>query len=354
MSLKVKLKVQRDDFILDVDLLLPGRGVTALFGPSGCGKTTLLRTIAGLDNFDGGEVGLANQVWQNSHQFIPVHKRSVGYVFQEASLFDHLNVAENVDYAAKRVPSAESKIDKEQAIQLLGVEHLLEKRPGALSGGQRQRVAMARALAMSPKILLMDEPLSALDRDSKNEIFPYLETLHQELEIPIIYVSHSIEEVSRISDYLVIMKEGRVSARGETHVVLTQLDSPLALADNAESIIDASVSGYDTAFQLTYLDTLAGRFAVTADRLELGASVRLRIAARDVSLTLSAPTDSSILNIFPATISELKEDGTAKMIVKLDIQSVPVLARITKKSASALALEEGKLVYAQIKSIALL
>lgn len=354
MTLDVKLKVQRADFMLKVDLTLPSQGVTALFGPSGCGKTTLLRAIAGLDRYLDAQIKLDDEPWQMGDHFVPAHKRSIGYVFQEASLFDHLTVAANIDYAAKRVPTADRRIDKQRTTQLLGVEGLLDKYPSELSGGQRQRVAIARALAMSPSILLMDEPLSALDKDSKNAIFPYLEMLRREFEIPVIYVSHALEEVSRISDYLVLMNGGSVTSHGEIQAMLTHVDSPLARAENAESIVNAVVSGHDDTYHLTYLDSPAGRFTVIAKALDIGTEVRLRIAARDVSLTLSAQIDTSILNVFAATVHELKEDGAAQLIVKLDINSVPLLARITKKSAVALDLKEGKLVYAQVKSVALL
>lgn len=354
MSLDIKLSIQRAAFTLSIDLALPSAGVTALFGPSGCGKTTLLRAIAGLDQHAGAEVRFGTQVWQVDKLFLPTHKRSIGYVFQEASLFDHLNVAANISYATKRAPATKTKLDKQQVIQLLGVEPLLEKYPIELSGGQRQRVAIARALAMNPKILLMDEPLSALDRRSKRAILPYLETLHQVLEIPIIYVSHAIEEISRISDYLVLINEGKVISHGPTHALLTALDLPLALADSAESIFDARVAARDETYHLTYLDSPAGRFSVTSKPLKVGTKVRVRIAARDVSLSLSAQTDTSILNVFPALVSELKEDGVAQVIVKLHINSVSLLARITTKSARALGLQKGMQVYAQVKSVALL
>lgn len=354
MGLDIKLRVQRSDFVLNVDLALPDYGVTSLYGPSGCGKTTLLRAIAGLDKHVNAEISLSSQDWQTDKSFVPTHQRSIGYVFQEASLFDHLNVAANINYAAKRAPAGDSKLDKQQAIQLLGVEPLLEKYPSELSGGQRQRVAIARALAMNPKILLMDEPLSALDSKSKNAILPYLETLHQQLEIPIIYVSHAIEEISRVSDYLVLLDDGKVVSHGPTQTMLTQLDLPLALADSAESIVDARVVERDEAYHLTYLDSPAGRFAVTSEPLPIGAKVRVRIAARDVSITLSKQSDTSILNVFSATVVELKEDGAAQTIIKLHINSVPLLARITNKSASTLGLQKGTQVYAQVKSVALL
>jgi len=357
MNLQAKCVVQRDQFTLAVDLNLPDKGIIAIFGSSGCGKTTLLRAIAGLDRHLLASFKLGDRIWQDESFFLPTHQRSVGYVFQEASLFEHLNVLRNIDYAAKRVtPSSngQARIDKRRAIELLGVEPLLQRRVETLSGGERQRVAMARALAGQPDLLLMDEPLSALDRTSKSEILPFIESLHSELEIPVIYVSHALEEVSRVSDYLVLMDAGKVIAQGEIHDMLTRLESPFAAADDAAAIVEAVVSEHDETYHLTYLTSAAGRFTVLRKDLPVGTSVRLRIAARDVSITLAPQTGTSILNIFAATISELSDDDTAQVMVKLSLDSVTLIARVTRKSAESLALDVGKTVYVQAKSVALL
>ena len=340
--------------MLDAELSVPGEGITALFGPSGCGKTTLLRAIAGLEHHRGGFLQVGDMTWQEGKCFVPPHQRPLGYVFQEASLFDHLTVRGNLEYGVKRVPKAERKVSMEQAIELPGIGHLLERRPNTLSGGERQRVAIARALAVSPRLLLMDEPLAALDLNRKREILPYIESLHNELDIPVIYVSHSPDEVARLADHLVLLETGRVVATGAIQDMLTRLDLPLAHGSDAEALIEATVAGHDDEYELTYLDFAGGLFTVTRKDLTVGSKVRLRIAARDVSLTLEHQSGTSILNIFPATIDEIIPEGKAQMTVRLGAGGVPMLARVTRKSASVLDLKPGKMVYAQAKSVALL
>ena len=354
MSIEIKLQVKKQDFVLDVDLKIPGRGVTAVFGPSGCGKTTLLRAISGLEQSPGGFLKVGERVWQNHKRIIPTHKRPLGYVFQEASLFPHLNVRRNLEYGAKRVPETEGKISLSHAIKLLGIEHLLARKPSYLSGGERQRVAIARALAVSPRLLLMDEPLAALDLKSRQEILPYIESLHHELDIPVIYVSHSTDEVARLADYLVLLEAGSVKAAGAISDILTRLDLPLAHGKDAEALIEATVSGHDEDYHLTYLDSAGGRFTVIHRELPLGNAVRLRIAARDVSLTLEPQSNTSIQNIFPATVQEVVPEGNAQVTVCLMMGDVPILASLTRKSATVLNLKPGKLVYAQVKSVSLL
>jgi molybdate transport system ATP-binding protein len=354
MTIEARFHIERGDFTLDVDLNIPALGVTALFGPSGCGKTTLLRAIAGLEQHHGGVLKVGDMVWQKDEHFTPPHQRPLGYVFQEASLFAHLSVRGNLEYGLKRVPQAERKVALAQAIELLGIEQLLEHKPYRLSGGERQRVAIARALAVSPRLLLMDEPLAALDLARKQEILPYLESLHNELDIPVIYVSHSPDEVARLADHLVLLEAGRVVGTGAISDMLTRLDLPLAHGTDAEALIEATVAEHDAEYDLTYLDFAGGRFTVAHKDLPLGTAVRLRVAARDVSLTLTPQADTSILNIFPATIDELSPEGKAQMTVRLLVGSVPMLARVTRKSASALDLKPGKPVYVQAKSVALL
>lgn len=340
--------------MLDVELSVPAEGITALFGPSGCGKTTLLRAIAGLEHHRGGFLQVGDMTWQAGKRFVPPHQRPLGYVFQEASLFDHLTVRGNLEYGARRVPKTERKVSMEQAIELPGIGHLLERRPATLSGGERQRVAIARALAVSPRLLLMDEPLAALDLNRKREILPCIESLRNELDIPVIYVSHSPGEVARLADQLVLLEAGRVVATGAIQDMLTRLDLPLAHDSDAEALIEATVAGHDAEYELTYLDFSGGRFTVTRKNVTVGSNVRLRVAARDVSLTLEHQSGTSILNIFPATVAEITDEGPAQVTVRLLLGSVPMLARVTRKSASVLDLKPGKLVYAQAKSVALL
>ena len=358
-NITAKFQINKKNFTLDIDLEVPAHGITSITGPSGCGKTTLLRAIAGLDHYPDAFLKIGDCLWQGKRQdkdfFMPSHKRSLGYVFQEASLFPHLNVLRNLEYGIKRLPKAERKVSLDKPIELLGIEHLLNRPSSRLSGGERQRVAIARALAVSPKILLMDEPLAALDLASKQEIIPYLESLHEELEIPVLYVSHSSDEVSRLADYLVVLRNGSIEASGNITDVLTRLDLPLAHDDDASALIHATVAEHDDKYNLTYLEFPAGHLTVTQNDLLIGEPVRLRINARDVSLTLEHQTDTSILNIFPATVDEISLAGNAQVTVRLLTDGdVPILSRITRKSAEILGLKKGKKVFIQAKSVSLL
>jgi molybdate transport system ATP-binding protein len=354
MTIEARFRIDQGDFTLDVDLSLPAQGVSSLFGPSGCGKTTLLRAIAGLEHHRDGYLKVGDMVWQEAGLFVPPHQRPLGYVFQEASLFPHLSVRRNLEYGVRRVAESERRVSLEQAIELLEIGQLLERKPDTLSGGERQRVAIARALAVSPSLLLMDEPLAALDVNRKQEILPYIESLHQDLDIPVIHVSHSPDEVARIADHLVLLESGHVVASGDVHEIFTRLDLPPALDSDAAAIIEAVVTGHDEAYHLTYLEFAGGRVTVPREDLRVGSQVRLKLAARDVSLTLEHQSGTSILNIFPAVIDEITAEGSAQVTVRLLAGDAPVLARITKKSAADLALKPGKAVYAQVKSVALL
>ncbi len=343
-------------FTLDVDLQLPGRGVTALFGPSGCGKTTCLRAIAGLARAQPGRVVVNGEVWQDDAQRIwrPTHQRALGYVFQEASLFEHLSVRGNIDYGRKRTPRERPTVALDQAVDLLGIAHLMDRRPHALSGGERQRVAMARALATGPRLLLMDEPLAALDGERKAEVLPYLERLHQALDIPVLYVSHAIDEVARLAAHMVLMQDGRVLASGRTEDMLVRLDLPLAHGDAAASVVEGTVLRHDAADHITTVQFAGGQLLLaSATARPAGEPVRLRIQARDVSLTLAEQVDTSILNILPATVVQVSEDSPGQCMVALDAGPTRLLARVTQRSAVALALEPGQRVYAQVKGVAI-
>jgi len=354
VSIEARFRIRRGEFRLDVSLCVPGKGVTALFGPSGCGKTTLLRAIAGLDRYRDGFLKVGDMSWQAADRFVPPHRRALGYVFQEASLFAHLSVRGNLEYGVRRVPRAERRVAVQQAVELLGIGSLLERKPERLSGGERQRVAIARALAVSPRLLLMDEPLAALDVPRKQDILPYIESLNRELNIPVIYVSHSPDEVARLADQLVLLDAGRVRATGAIGDMLTRLDLPLVHGSDAEALIEATVAGHDERYALTYLDFPGGRFTVPRKPLPLGSAVRLRVTARDVSLTLERQTGTSILNIFPATVDGLRPEGESQVTVRLSVGGVPMLARVTRKSAAVLDLQPGKPLYAQAKSVAVL
>ena len=365
--IKATFQRQLGDFSLDVALDLPGRGVTAIFGSSGSGKTTLLRCVAGLERTRHGYLKVNEDVWQDpvSGLFVPVHQRSLGYVFQEASLFSHLTVQRNLDYGRRRVPEAQRRVSLDQAIALLGIENLLERQPDTLSGGERQRVAIARALATSPRLLLMDEPLSSLDVQRKAEVLPYLERLHGELDIPVLYVSHAPDEVARLADHLVLLDAGRVLASGPTRELMTRLDLPLARGDAAAALLDAVVTRIEPAYHLCHATFAGGQISLLNPNLLVGQRVRVRIQARDVSLTLHRQEDTSVLNIFAATVTAIASDSPGQVMVCLNAgenqehfqTSQPgsqLLARITLKSADALQLQPGSQVYAQVKGVAIL
>jgi molybdate transport system ATP-binding protein len=354
-EIRARLRVSRPGFTLDVDLQLPGRGVTALFGPSGCGKTTSLRAIAGLLRAQQATVVVNGEVWQDDAARIwrPTHQRALGYVFQEASLFEHLSVRGNIDYGRKRTPKERHTVALDHAVDLLGIAHLMDRKPHALSGGERQRVAMARALATGPRVLLMDEPLAALDAQRKAEVLPYLERLHQALDIPVLYVSHAIDEVARLAAHMVLMQNGRVLASGRTEDMLVRLDLPLAHGDAAASVVEGTVLGHDAHDHITSVQFAGGQLLLASPTAwPAGAPVRLRIQARDVSLALAAPVDTSILNILPATVVQLDADSPGQCMVALDAGPTRLLARVTQRSAQALALAPGKAVFAQVKGVA--
>jgi molybdate transport system ATP-binding protein len=364
-AIDARLHLARPGFTLDVDLHLPGRGVTALFGPSGCGKTTCLRAIAGLTRnrpnpglarAQPGRVVVNGDVWQDdaAHLWRATHERALGYVFQEASLFDHLNVRGNITYGLQRTPPARRQVALEQAVELLGIGHLMERKPQALSGGERQRVAIARALATSPRLLLMDEPLAALDAQRKAEVLPYLEKLHRTLDIPVLYVSHAIDEVARLASHMVLMREGRVLAQGPTGELITRLDLPLAHGDAAATVIEGTVQQHDAHDHVTTVGFSGGQLLLVSPTARApGEALRLRVQARDVSLALAAPEDSSILNILPATVVAVAEDSPGQCMVALDAGATRLLARVTQRSAQALALAPGRAVFAQVKGIAI-
>jgi len=351
--IECQLNIRKGDFILDVDFCAPTKGVTVVFGSSGCGKTTLLRGLAGLEKSDHGFLKVGDSIWQDGKMIKPTHLRSIGYVFQEASLFDHLNVRGNLEYGARRAIDAEKDF-MERTLDLLDIRPLLNRTTEQLSGGERQRVAIARALAVNPDILLMDEPLSALDLKRKKEILPYLDSLHDELYIPIIYVTHSLDETSRLADHLVLLEEGRVVGSGAIAEMLTRFDLPISHGSDATSLIEAKVVGRDDQFNLMSLEFAGGQFTITDRELPLETKVRLRVSARDVSLTQELQTDTSILNIFSAIVDEIVPEGQSQVMVRLKIKEVTMLSCITRKSAELLELNPGKKVYAQIKSVALL
>jgi len=354
-EIHARFQLGYDAFSLDVDLTLPGRGVSALFGPSGAGKTTLLRCIAGLQRVGHGLLTVNGENWQDEKHFLPTHRRALGYVFQEASLFAHLSVRGNLEYGMKRIAAVQRKVSWQHAIELLDIGSLLNRKPALLSGGERQRVAIARALLTSPRLLLLDEPLAALDQRRKQEILPYLERLHDELKIPVLFVSHAPDEVARLADYLVVMQSGRAIASGPLAETLARLDLPIQLGEDAGVVLEGRIAERDSHWHLARVACRGGDFWVRDGGHAVGHAVRIRILARDVSLALSHADNSSILNILPARIMEIRgENHPAQSLVRLALGESSLLARLTQRSVEVLKLTVGSQVYAQIKAVALI
>jgi len=352
MSLHLQFNLTRANFALNVDLQLPGRGVTALFGPSGCGKTTLLRCIAGLERA-AGSLTVNDQLWQDVNYCMPTHERALGYVFQEASLFPHLSVRGNLEYGMKRI-GTQQKVATDPIIDLLGIRSLLDRQPDGLSGGERQRVAIARALAVDPKLLLMDEPLAALDLKRKQEILPYLDRLQATLQIPILYVTHSPDEVARLAHYVVVMEEGRVIGSGDLAETLSRLDLPVRLGDEPGVVIESRVGSIEPTWHLTRLDFDGGSVWIRDPGMSVGERARLRILASDVSLAREQPGKSSIQNVLQGRIDGIRHDEQPGLaLVRVSMGSTALLARITQRAVAELALQVGDSVWAQVKSVAL-
>jgi molybdate transport system ATP-binding protein len=346
-------------FALDAGFTAPVKGVTALFGPSGCGKTTVLRCIAGLLHL-GGVCEIDGEVWQDEYgAFLPTYKRPLGYVFQEASLFQHLSVRRNLLFGAPRKDggAARHAIAFDEVVDLLGVERLLDRSPRNLSGGERQRVAIGRALLSQPKLLLMDEPLSALDRATKNEILPFLERLRDRLNLPVVYITHDIAEVERLADQMVLIEKGRVIGFGPLEDLQSDPSLPLATARDAAVSLAGIVQASDEAYGLVTLKVRGGSLIAPAPPARVGARRRIRVIAGDVSLTREAPGPSSMLNVLPGRVVSMKAIGSNEVVVVVglgaDGAGVRLLSRLTRKSWEALGLGEGVNVYAQVKAVAL-
>ncbi len=342
-ALQARLALTRGDFTLDV-AFEAARGITALFGASGSGKTTLLRCIAGLARAPIGVVTMEGECWQDEARgrFTAPHRRACGYVFQEASLFAHLNVRRNLEYGWTRVATSGRKVAFEHTVELLGIEPLLERMPIHLSGGERQRVAMARAVLASPRLLLLDEPLASLDEARKGEVLYYIERLRDELGLPMVYVSHSIEEVVRLADRVVVISDGKVTAAG-----------PVAATLQGGSVVETRVVEHDLAWGLTRLQFAGGSLYASDVSALVGERVRVRIRSRDVSLALTAPRDASFLNVLHGTVRGIGNEGGAGVDVHLDIAGTALRARITRRSVAALGLRPGSSVVALIKSVAI-
>jgi len=324
-------KRKKENFTLDVDVEVPDTGITGVFGESGSGKTTLLRCIAGLEQEDG----------------LPVHKRNVGYVFQEPGLFPHLSVRGNIEYGARRARS--QRIESASVVDMLGIGDLLDRKPESLSGGEAQRVAIAAALLRSPDLVLMDEPLASLDRKRKDELLPYFDRLHDELSVPVVYVSHDIEEISRLCDHLVLLDNGKVAASGNLFDVVSRVDMPVLSGRNAGVVLWATPVDHEDG--LTKFDFGDGDIWVPGHFESSGNPLRLRIAASDVSIARERVTSSTILNILRGTIEEVHAVDAATALVRLGVGNQSLLAQVTNRSVSRLELAPGDQVFAQVKSV---
>ena len=341
-------------FDLSIDLTLPSTGTTVIFGPSGGGKTTILRAIAGLEPDVKGYIRINQQTWQAPNVFVPAHQRRVGFVFQHSALLPHLSVEQNLRYGWQRVGGTEAEYT--QCVEQLDLAPLLQRAIGQLSGGERQRVALGRALLTRPDILLLDEPLAALDAARRSEILGYLERLKQTTTIPLLYVTHAVDEMSRLADYLVLMKGGRVRQAGPALEVMNHPDAPLALRDDAGVVVQASVQQRDPHGLLT-LQSPMGTLYAHGPAHEPGDRLRVRIHARDVSLALSHHTDSSTLNILPVTVLALRDGAGGQALIELSIGNQPeqrLLAKISHASVARLNIAPGLALWAQIKAVALL
>jgi len=358
----LQIKLKRSAFELDVNVQLPEQGITAIFGPSGSGKTSVLRAVAGLEKSQQGRIQVGAQTWQDTAQgtCLPTWQRPLGYVFQESSLLPHLNVQQNLNFGLKRALSSSNhgQLNATQSLQasieLLGIGNLLQRMPDQLSGGERQRVAIARAIAMQPQLLLMDEPLASLDAARRQEIFPWLARLRDELKIPMLYVTHSVEELTRLADHLVALDKGQVTAQGPIGAVLTQVINPVLVGEDAGALISGRIGTVDAQWHLSRVDFDGGSVWMRDAQLRVGKVVRIRILARDVSLATSEPQHSSIQNLLQGVIQSITPDAhPSQVLVVLKCGATEVLARVTQKAVSELGLQVGMPVWAQVKSVAL-
>lgn len=354
--LTADLSLSFEEFSLEASTSLELDGITALFGPSGAGKTTLLRILAGLEDRASGRLSLGEDVWQDTGRslFVPAYERRVGYIFQDGRLFSHLSVEENLQFAHKRAHRASGSmrpVELTGVIESLELESLLQRNPGSLSGGEQQRVAMGRALLQKPRVLLMDEPLSALDAARKAEIIPYIERLTADFATPVLYVTHNVEEVARLANTMVLLADGRIAAHGSVAEVLERVDLwPLTGRLEAGAVLQAEV--LTTANGMTSLNVQGETLRIPAIELAAGTHVRLRVQARDVALATERPIRLSIRNMLTASILKIDLDESVFAELLLDVGGQHLRSRVTREAVEDLQLEEGQQVYALIKSVA--
>ncbi|GMG84267.1 molybdenum ABC transporter ATP-binding protein [Paralimibaculum aggregatum] len=343
-------------FALDIRFEAPAEGVTALFGPSGSGKTSCANAVAGLLRPDAGRIALGEEVLFDAarRRHLPPRRRGIGYVFQEARLFPHLTVAANLDYGARRSPRAPGAAERGRIVEMLGIGGLLARRPAGLSGGERSRVALGRALMSGPRLMLLDEPLAALDAGRKAEILPYLERLRDETGVPILHISHSLDEVTRLADRMVVLNAGRVAATGSVEEIMARLDLfPLTGRFEAGAVIAGRVEAADAGMQLSAVGFAGGRLLVPRIAAAPGTPVRLRVRARDVLLAVQRPQGLSARNILAVRIAEIRAEDGPYADIRLDCAGTPILARITQAAVAELGLAPGRMVWAVIKTVSI-
>ncbi|MCW8915994.1 MAG: molybdenum ABC transporter ATP-binding protein [Magnetovibrio sp.] len=364
-TLKIDIRHKAGDFGIKAKIEAQP-GITTLFGKSGAGKSSIISMIAGLVQPDSGRITIGEEVLFDSSQNInrAPENRNIGYVFQDARLFPHMNVRQNLSYGLGRMEADQRQPQFDAVVTLLGLENLLTRKPLKLSGGEKQRVAIGRALLSNPAVLLMDEPLASLDAARKSEILPFIENLAQEFALPIIYVSHAVEEVVRLSDSLVLISEGHVAAQGTVEALMSRIDlSPITGRYEAGAVLTPIVSEHLTDLNLTQLNLLGHNLFVPAVPITPDTAIRLRVRARDVSLALERPQGTSVLNMVPGQIHEIDQDDGPHATVAIKVQGTPantdqpqdqtILARITKKSLQDMNLQNGVTVWAMIKSVAI-
>lgn len=351
---RCNISLRRSDFVVEADFVIPEKGVLGIFGHSGSGKTTLLRCLAGLEKTVQGQININGEVWFDGEKSLSTQQRNIAYVFQEGRLFPHLSVTKNLAYGADRCVAnnnSDDDIDRQYLLELLNITHLLERYPAQLSGGEQQRVAIARALLKKPQMLLLDEPLASLDEKRKQEILPYLEMLHEELNIPMLYVSHNMDEMLHLCDHMLVMEQGRLIFSGEMSDVLVSPGSPLAKVGNAAAVVEGTVSKQEKDFAITTVHTVNGNQFQVPGLMAIGKHVRLIIFASDVSITKDKAVDSSILNIIEGEITAVLDKNDGRMLLQINCKQDILLSLISIKSFERLALVLNKKIYIQVKAV---
>ena len=353
---RIQLSLQRAQFSLQLDVQLPDQGITVILGASGAGKTSLLRCVAGLDRADQARIEMGGVLWQDDQQgvFVPTWQRALGYVFQEASLLPHLTVKQNLTYGLKRIGSRTPMHSLTQAIELLGIGHLLERSPAGLSGGERQRVALARALASQPRILLLDEPMASLDAARRQEILPWLEKMRDELHLPMLYVTHAANEAARLGAHMLVLEHGQVQAQGTVSEVFANIHQPLGAGEDMGALLQGTLVERHADWHLCRIAFDGGELWLRDSGLAVGQSVRMRVLARDVSIATVAPQHTSIQNLLSAVIEAVADDDhPSQVLVRLRVGPSAVLSRITQRAWAQLRLQVGQQVFLQVKTVAL-